>query len=281
MICYLLLMGAVFAEPAEPGLYAEFNTSMGSFTALLEYEKAPRTVANFVTLAEGTRPWLDFQQGRVRTDPFYEGITFHRVITNFMNQAGSPNGLGNDGPGYRFNDEFHPNLRHDEPGILSMANSGPNSNGSQFFVTVEPTSWLDDGHSVFGRVVDGMNVVSNINLVDTDVNNRPLTPVVIASVVIHRVGEDAQAFDPSAVTPPLPDIRETRSSIARNGAGNTLVAWTEEPDRHYWIWGSLNLTHPGGWQLLTQGTGDSIIIDSLFEDYDALFFSVKERHSQE
>lgn len=195
------------AEPTTDGLYAGFITSRGNFWCRLEHRLVPRTVANFVSLAEGTRPWIDFAHSQIVQRPFYNGITFHRVITNFMIQGGSPNGNGTDGPGYQFADEFAASLRHAQPGMLSMANSGPNSNGSQFFVTVEPTPWLDDKHTIFGQVVEGLEVVYDINKVPTSpANDRPLTPVVIQEVRILRVGAEAQAFNPAALAKPLPTV---------------------------------------------------------------------------
>lgn len=133
------MLAVLMTVRAEDGLFAIFQTNRGSFTAQLDYEKAPSTVANFIGLVEGTRGWLDAQTGALRREPFYNGITFHRVISGFMIQGGSPNGQGTDGPGYSFGDEFHPALRHDAAGILSMANSGANTNGSQFFITLAPT----------------------------------------------------------------------------------------------------------------------------------------------
>lgn len=193
-------------DPAADGLYADFITSAGNFRARLEFERAPRTVANFVSLAEGTRNWIDFPQARLARRPFYDGLTFHRVIAGFMLQGGSRNGQGTDGPGFRFADEFHPELRHARPGILSMANSGRNSNGAQFFVTVTNTPWLDDGHSVFGEVVEGMDLVHQLSKVPTGANDRPVQPLLLESVRIVRVGPAAQAFDPARVTPPLPEV---------------------------------------------------------------------------
>lgn len=204
-------------EPDTDGLYAQFTTSLGEFWCRLDFEKAPRTVANFVGLAEGTRAWMDFQQPGLRQRPFYDGIIFHRVIPGFMNQAGSRNGLGNDGPGYQFADEFHPALRHDRPGILSMANSGPNSNGSQFFITVAPTPWLDDRHTVFGEVVLGYEVVTNINLRAGTPGGAPKEIVTLQAVRIRRVGAAAQAFDPAAVQPPLPAWRPQTARLELTG----------------------------------------------------------------
>jgi peptidyl-prolyl cis-trans isomerase A (cyclophilin A) len=177
------------------GIYAEFNTSMGSYTCRLDCVLAPKTCANFIGLTTGQRAWLDLTTGTVKTNPFYNGTTMHRVIAGFVNQGGSRNGQGTDGPGYQFPDEFTPALRHDGFGVLSMANSGPDSNGSQYFITVSPQPGLDDVHSVFGRLYGGSNVVYAINHVTTDTNDKPLTNVVVNSIVIQRIGAAAQAFE--------------------------------------------------------------------------------------
>ena len=153
-------------------LHAHFTTTEGSFKIRLFEAEVPKTVANFVGLAEAT-------------PPFYNGLIFHRVIANFMIQGGCPLGTGTGGPGYKFGDEFHPTLRHDKPGILSMANSGPGTNGSQFFITLVPTPWLDNRHSIFGEVVEGMDVITKIGVIPTR-SDRPLTPITIESITIER-----------------------------------------------------------------------------------------------
>ena len=171
----------------EPGVYAHFDTTEGSFTLRLFDKEAPQTVANFVGLAEGTKEWKDPATGAKKKSPFYDGIVFHRVIGGFMIQGGDPLGQGTGGPGYQFADEFHPGLRHDRAGILSMANSGPNTNGSQFFITLGPTPHLDRRHSVFGAVVTGLDIVQRIGSVPTGRQDRPVVPVVINKVTIERV----------------------------------------------------------------------------------------------
>jgi peptidyl-prolyl cis-trans isomerase A (cyclophilin A) len=171
----------------QPGTYAHFDTSEGRFTVRLFADEAPRTVENFVGLAEGTREWTDPASGKKQKTPLYNGVVFHRVIDGFMIQGGDPLGQGTGGPGYKFPDEFHPSLRHSKPGILSMANSGPNTNGSQFFITLGPTPHLDNRHSVFGEVVEGMDVVKRIGKVRTGPRDRPVTDVVINTVTIERV----------------------------------------------------------------------------------------------
>jgi peptidyl-prolyl cis-trans isomerase A (cyclophilin A) len=148
---------------------AEFNTKMGNFKIELFNDKAPITVGNFIKLAE---------------NEFYNGLIFHRVIPNFMIQGGCPHGTGRGGPGYTIRDEFHPDLKHDKKGILSMANAGPDTGGSQFFITVAPTPWLDGHHAIFGKVIEGMDVVESISKVDKDRNDKPLNDIVINTVTI-------------------------------------------------------------------------------------------------
>ena len=167
-------------------VFARFITSEGTFTARLFDAEAPQTVENFVGLAEGTKEWTDPRTNRRVREPYYNGIIFHRVINGFMIQGGDPLGQGIGGPGYTFADEFHSSARHNKPGILSMANRGPNTNGGQFFITLAPTPHLDDRHSVFGEVVDGMAVVEKIGRTPTGPRDRPVTDVVIETIAIER-----------------------------------------------------------------------------------------------
>ena len=157
-------------------IFAAFDTTEGKFKIKLFPDKAPNTVANFVGLADGSKT------GK----PFYNGTTFHRVIPDFMIQGGCPQGTGTGGPGYKFADEFHPTLRHNKAGYLSMANAGPNTNGSQFFVTVAATPWLDNKHSIFGEVVEGYDVVEKISKVPRGSSDRPAKEVKINSVTIEN-----------------------------------------------------------------------------------------------
>ena len=168
------------------GVFAQFVTSEGSFTVCLFDQEAPATVENFVGLAEGTKEWTDPRTNKKSNAPYYDGVIFHRVISGFMIQSGDPLGQGIGGPGYKFKDEFHPTLRHDKAGILSMANSGPNTNGGQFFITLGPTPHLDDRHSVFGEVVEGMDVVSKIGSAPTGRQDRPVKDIAIQTVTIER-----------------------------------------------------------------------------------------------
>ena len=167
-------------------VYAEFVTSEGNFTIRLFDQEVPNTVANFVGLAEGTKEWTDPRTNKKVTQPYYDGIVFHRVIDGFMIQGGDPLAQGYGGPGYKFADEFHPQLRHDKAGILSMANAGPNTNGGQFFITLGPTPHLDNKHTVFGVVENGMDVVRKIGSTQTGPRDRPVKDVVIQTVKIDR-----------------------------------------------------------------------------------------------
>jgi peptidyl-prolyl cis-trans isomerase A (cyclophilin A) len=194
-----------------PGTYAVFNTSMGQIICRLFTDKAPKTTANFIGLAEGTREWKDPATAQWIKRPFYDGLIFHRVIPGFMIQGGCPLGNGSGGPGYKFDDEFHPDLLHNKPGILSMANAGPNTNGSQFFITEAPTPHLNPrvaggvkrGHAVFGEVVEGIDVVKKIVRVERDPQDKPLKPVVIKKLTIKRIAAKAGESAERASRPAL------------------------------------------------------------------------------
>ena len=164
----------------ENGIYAKFNTSKGSILVKLTHDLTPGTVGNFVGLAEGQLENSAKPMGK----PYYDGLKFHRVIPDFMIQGGCPQGAGTGGPGYNFEDEFHPSLKHDKPGVLSMANSGPASNGSQFFITHVPTNWLDGKHTVFGNVIEGQDIVDAVSQGD-----------MLENIEIVRVGDEAQKWN--------------------------------------------------------------------------------------
>src|SRR5271157_735277 len=155
------------------GTYAIFETSLGNIVIKLLDKEAPKTVENFVGLAEGTKEFVNPVTGKKEKRNYYDGLIFHRVIPQFMIQGGCPQGSGRGGPGYSFADEFHPSLKHSKPGLLSMANSGPNTNGSQFFVTVAATPWLDNRHTIFGEVVEGFDVAEKISKAPKDSSDRP------------------------------------------------------------------------------------------------------------
>ncbi|MEF8775617.1 MAG: peptidylprolyl isomerase [Haloarculaceae archaeon] len=165
---------------------ATLHTSEGDIEVDLFDERAPRTVENFVGLATGEQEWEHPETGETVTEPLYDDIAVHRIIEDFMIQTGDPTGTGRGGPGYTFDDEFHDELRHDAAGTVSMANRGPDTNGSQFFITLAPQPHLDDKHAVFGEVTDGMDVVETIGDTDTDGDDRPTSPIALESVEIHE-----------------------------------------------------------------------------------------------
>ncbi len=187
----------------ENGIYAKFNTPKGSILVKLTHDLTPGTVGNFVALAEGNLENSARSQGK----PYYDGLKFHRVIPDFMIQGGCPQGIGTGGPGYKFDDEFHPSLKHDKPGILSMANSGPGTNGSQFFITHIPTDWLDNKHTVFGHVVEGQDVVDTVEQNDT-----------MDTVEIIRVGEEAQKWNAIEAFRTFEGSRAKREAAEREAA---------------------------------------------------------------
>ncbi len=194
LITFSIILASCKAQypDLEDGLYAEIVTSEGIMVAKLAHEKAPITVANFVSLAEGTNTMVDsIYKGK----KFYNGLIFHRVINEFMIQGGDPTGTGSGSPGYKFMDEFHPDLKHDKPGILSMANSGRNTNGSQFFITEIPKPHLDNGYNIFGELIIGIDIQDSISNVKTAGGNKPIEDVVIKELNIIRKGKEAKSFD--------------------------------------------------------------------------------------
>lgn len=281
-----LLAGAVLSPTAPAQVFADFRTTLGTFSIELFHEDAPRTVANFVSLAEGTRPWLDPKTQKVRTGvPYYDGIIFHRVIPNFVIQGGSPQGTGTDGPGYKFPDELTKGPTgqllhsHNAAGMMSMANSGVHTNGSQFFITTSVTppatfpTHLDDKHTVFGKVAagpggtagEGQAVVDAIAAVPRGTGDKPLTPVVMESVRIRRVGAAAEAFDAQAWA--LPDVTDARTILTtalNPGASppsTTRFELTYERVRHAATSFSYS-ADAATWQLLSVGGGPATLISS-------------------
>lgn len=213
------------------GLYAEFVTNKGTMVARLAYEKTPVTVANFVALAEGNHPMVD---STFKGNKFYNGIIFHRVMDKFMIQGGDPEGTGRGGPGYKFGDEFDETLKHDKSGILSMANSGPATNGSQFFITEIPTPNLNNKHTVFGEVVLGLDIQDSISNVKVGPGNRPIEDVVIEELNIIRQGFDARNFDAVKVweteLPKLEEKKKQREEEARKKAEEALEVLKEKAE---------------------------------------------------
>lgn len=179
--------GPAVTLPSEQGLYAVIYTSMGNIVCRLFEKEAPKTVANFRGLATGTKEWTNPETGKIMHTPLYSGSTFHRVIPGFMIQGGDPIGTGEGTPGYQFEDEIAPNRNFEAAGVLAMANSGPNTNGSQFFITVAPAPHLDGHYSIFGEVVSGQDVADAISQVPRDENDKPLTPVKILRISIRSV----------------------------------------------------------------------------------------------
>jgi peptidyl-prolyl cis-trans isomerase A (cyclophilin A) len=186
MVAGLLNGTSPEAQEKKGPVYATLKTSMGDIVLQLFEDKAPKTVANFVDLATGAKEWTDPKTKEKVKRPLYSGTIFHRVIPGFMIQGGDPLGNGTGGPGYRFEDEFNPDLKHSKAGILSMANAGPNTNGSQFFIIQKATPWLDGKHSVFGEVVKGQNVVDAIANVPRDFRDRPIKEVLLQEITISR-----------------------------------------------------------------------------------------------
>ncbi len=223
----------------EDGLYAKIITAKGDITVKLEFEKTPLTVTNFVGLAEGTK---DFKDSKGRTSGrYYDGLKFHRVIKNFMIQGGDPLGAGSGGPGYNFPDEFDPSLRHDRAGILSMANAGPGTNGSQFFITHGPTPHLDNKHSVFGHVVSGQDVVNDIKQGD-----------IITRIEIIRVGDTAKAFkaDQEAFDKLLSELDKNKAAKENKSRENDMAIIKEK-------WPNVQTTDSGlMYEVVTEGSGN-------------------------
>ncbi|HEX9600076.1 MAG TPA: peptidylprolyl isomerase [Mariniflexile sp.] len=215
----------------QDGLYAKFNTTKGEILVTLEFKKTPGTVGNFVALAEGNLENKVKPQGT----PYYDGLKFHRVIPDFMIQGGCPQGSGSGDPGYKFDDEFHPDLKHDGPGVLSMANAGPGTNGSQFFITHVETPWLDNNHTVFGKVVEGQNVVDAIAQGDK-----------IETLEIIRVGAEAEAFNAIEAFRTFEGSREKRLAEAKREAEAELDKLAS----------GFNKTESGlRYQIIQKGTG--------------------------
>ena len=188
LFCCFMFTNLAYAMGGRPAvskkIYAKFQTNQGDFTCILYKDSAPKTVANFVELAKGEKEWLDPSTDKKVKKPLYNGIIFHRVIPDFMIQGGDPLGNGTGGPGYDFEDEFDPIMVFSNPGTLAMANSGPNTNGSQFFITVAPTPWLNGKHTIFGRVTEGYDVVEAISKAKTNMNDKPAKDIVLEKVTI-------------------------------------------------------------------------------------------------
>ncbi len=255
----------------EDGLYAEFITNKGVMVAKLEYTKAPITVANFVSLAEGDNTMVD---SIYRGKKFYNGLIFHRVMDKFMIQGGDPLGTGTGDPGYKFNDEFHPDLKHDRPGILSMANSGPNTNGSQFFITEIPKPSLDNRHSVFGELVLGIDIQDSISNVKVGSRNKPINDVIIEELNIIKKGREAKAFNaPDIFINHFAEV-ERLEKEKKEKTEAVLKASKEKFNTQQ----ENTITLPSGLQYIIteKGTGEKLSeTDKILADYNVYFESGK------
>jgi peptidyl-prolyl cis-trans isomerase A (cyclophilin A) len=270
------------------GLYAQMETSKGTMTIELFEEEAPLTVANFVGLAEGTKE----NKAKPLGTPYYDGIIFHRVIKDFMIQGGDPDGKGTGGPGYDFEDEFFSDKKHDKKGILSMANAGPGTNGSQFFITEVPTPWLDGRHTVFGQVIDGLDVIDAIVNVEKGAQDRPKEDIVMNKVSIIKKGDKyknydgGKAFDAAKAAYPkkLADFKEAEKARIEAERQKELAAAQVEIDRQKELTAKAQSTASGlKYYIEKEGTGelpkhgddlqvhytlrleDGMILDSSFE----------------
>lgn len=230
------------------GVFAKIDTDLGAMILQLEYQKVPVTTANFVSLSEGTNAYVSDE---LKGKPFYDSILFHRIIKDFMIQTGDPQGTGMGGPGYRFKDEFDKSLSHNDKGILSMANAGPGTNGSQFFITHAPTPYLDGRHSVFGKVIEGLNIVDSIANVATE-SDRPIEDLYIKHISIFRNGSDAVAFDANKV---MADYFK-EEEVAKVEYEEKNSVWAKEAESQK---ADAKFTDSGlGVYILKEGNGDKI-----------------------
>ncbi len=236
---FLFIFHSPVVVAQEDGLFARIETSEGVIRARLAPDKAPRTVSNFVGLAEGGQKALDFAEAKTIDGGYYDGVTFHRVISDLLIQTGLRSGSAEGpSPGYVFRDEFNPDLRHDEPFVLSMANTGPHTNGSEFFITVASAPQLNDTNAVFGEVVQGQDVARAISTVETDEEDRPLTPVTIERITIERIGASGRAFQPDLAGLPKVQFIQPRW----NASGSTYhLDLTTQPGSDYHLFTSPDL----------------------------------------
>ena len=268
-ICVSIFLTSCKAQypDLEDGMYAEFVTSKGNMIAKLTYDKTPITVANFVSLAEGTNTMVD---SSYRDKKFYNGLIFHRVMDKFMIQGGDPLGTGTGNPGYKFNDEFHTDLKHDKTGILSMANSGINSNGSQFFITEVPKPHLDNKHSVFGELVLGLDILDSISNVKVDSRNKPFKDVIINELNIIRKGKDAKKFDaPDIFINHFAEV-ERKEKERKEKAEAIIKASKEKFNKQQ----EKATTLPSGLQytITEKGSGEKLKEDSVVLTHYAVYF---------
>lgn len=251
----------------EDGIYAEFITNKGVMLAKLHYDKAPITVANFVALAEGTNTMV---KAEYKKKKYYNGLIFHRVIDKFMIQGGDPTGTGYGNPGYKFNDEIHPELKHDKPGVLSMANSGPNTNGSQFFIMEVAKPFLDNKYNVFGQIVNGIHIQDSISNVKTNSADRPLDDVVIEELNIIRKGKVAKKFDaPHIFTNHFGEIEKLKKEKEAK-----TKAILETTNKKFKQQKEKAVTLPSGlkYTVTKKGTGEKLSENTIVSTHYAVYF---------
>ena len=247
--------------PAADGLYVTFQTTLGDICCELLFDQTPRTVANLVGLVSGTRDWVDFEQGRIRGTNFYQDVVVHRVSPGSFIQAGSRSGLGDDGPGYTFTDEILPELTHG-PGVLSMANAGPDTNGSQWFVTLRSHPEFDGANTVFGSVVDGLPVAEAISNLATNSLGRPIIDIVLTNAFVTRNGVAALTFDETAAALALPLVKPHRCVLQHSevgGSPQSRLALDPQPNHSYWVFATDTLANPASWS--SSGTAHSADLD--------------------
>ncbi len=288
LLLIFLLVSSTHAEIFVDFALSQGGTSLGTLRAELYYEEVPRVATNFIALAMGQRPWLDPVSHQLKTGvPFYDGLIFHRLVHDFIIQGGDPTGIGSGGPGYVFQDEFHPSRRHSEPYVLSMAHAGANTNGSQFFITLRATPELDDFHSVFGRIISGHGLLESLRnpaLFPTNAQDRPLQPVVMDSVTVSGSGLDA--FMAGAASRGLPTWKPVNAEVkARTEEGELAVSlvWDRRERWEYPAvrsvdlveWESLgkliSLNDASGYTVDVAGSvGDAVFLQVLGLDYSGM-----------
>lgn len=261
-------------QPSDPGIYARFHSGNKQWICQLDYERAPRLVANFIGLAEGTRTWFDSRNWEFTKRRLYDGTELYRVINGFILQGGSPNNRTSGTPGFYIKDQFHPDLRFENPGMLAMANSGPNTLGSQFFITLAPTPWLNSLNPIFGKVIEGMDQINSLAEVPVDANDRPLSPCIIESMEILRIGHEAESFSVTSLEDPLPELQGFQQVKIQDTHPILRITWESGPtdfrDTLFWTSDFKNWTiRPLGNQpdlnlLLDLGNNTAAVMQDIF-----------------
>lgn len=272
--CLAGLSNGVMGMPSDPGIYAQFHSGNNQWICQLDYQRTPRLVANFIGLAEGTRTWFDSHNWEFSKKRLYDGTEVYRVIKGFMLQGGSPNNRTSGTPGFYIRDEFHPDLRLENPGMLAMANSGPNTLGSQFFITLAPTPWLNNINPVFGKVIEGMDQIISLAEVPVDADDRPLSPWIIDRIDILRIGTEAESFSATSLEDPLPELQGFQKVKIQDTQPTLRITWEAGPtdfrDTLFWTGDFKNWTiRPLGNQpnvnlLLNLGNNTAAVMQDIF-----------------